>query len=144
LDAALADMWRRNLGVEIEIRQLEPEKYADLLMQEKDEMFELGWGADYPDPQNFLGMLFHTGAADNFGEYSNPEVDALLDAAAVETQTGTRLGLYAQAEQMIVSDAACLPLFFDISYTLVKPYVENLPLTPFWIPRLRYASVQPH
>jgi oligopeptide transport system substrate-binding protein len=144
LDAALADMWRRNLGVEIEIRQLEPEKYADLLMQEKDEMFELGWGADYPDPQNFLGMLFHTGAADNFGEYSNPEVDALLDAAAVDTQTGTRLGLYAQAEQMIVSDAACLPLFFDISYTLVKPYVENLPLTPFWIPRLRYASVQPH
>jgi oligopeptide transport system substrate-binding protein len=144
LDAALADMWRRNLGVEIEIRQLEPEKYADLLMQQKDEMFELGWGADYPDPQSFLEMLFHTGAADNFGEYSNPEADALLDSAAVERESETRMQLYGEAEQLIVSDAACLPLYFPVSYTLVKPYVENLPLTPFWIPRLRYASIQPH
>jgi len=144
LDAALADMWRRNLGVEIEIRQLEPEKYADLLMQEKDEMFELGWGADYPDPQSFLDMLFHTGVADNFGEYSNPEVDALLDSAAVEGEGEIRLQLYGEAEQLLVSDAACLPLFFNVSYTLVKPYVENLPLTPFWIPRFRYVSIQPH
>lgn len=144
LDAALADMWRRNLGVEVEIKQLEPEKYADLLMQQKDDMFRLGWGADYPDPQNFLDMLFHTGASDNFGEYGNTQVDALLDSAAVERQIETRMQLYGEAERMLVSEAACLPLFFDVSYTLVKPYVEDLPLTPFWIPRLRYVSIQPH
>ena len=137
-------MWRRNLGVEVEIRLLEPEKYAYLIMQEKDELFILPWGADYPDPQNFLDVLFHSGTKDNIGEYSNSEVDALLEEAREERDVTARMNLYQQAEQMIVSDAACLPIYFDVSYTLVKPYVENLPLTPLWIPRLRHVSLEPH
>jgi len=144
VEAALVDMWRRNLGVEVEIRQLEPERYPYLVMQEKDELFTLGWGADYPDPQNFLDVLFHSGTKDNIGEYSNSEVDALLEEAREEKDVTARMDLYQQAEQMIVNDAACLPLYFDVSYTLVKPYVENLPLTPLWIPRLRYVSIEPH
>lgn len=144
LEAALVDMWRRNLGVEVEIRQLEPERYPYLIMQEKDELFVLGWGADYPDPQNFLDVLFHSGTKDNIGEYSNSEVDALLEEAREEKDITARMNLYQQAEQMIVNDAACLPIYFDVSYTLVKPYIENLPLTPLWIPRLRYVSIGPH
>jgi oligopeptide transport system substrate-binding protein len=143
LDAALVDMWRQHLEVEVEVRQLEPEKYADLLMEEKDEMLRLAWGADYPDPQSFLEMLFRAGAPDNFGEYSNAEVDALLDRASEETNTDLRLDLYRQAEQQIVADAACIPLYFNVSYTLVKPYVKDLPLTPLWMPTLKYASVDP-
>lgn len=143
LELALVDMWRRNLGVEVSIRQLEPEKYAYLLMQEKDELFTLGWGADYPDPQNFLDVLFHSGAPYNFGEYSNAEADILLESAREEQNLDTRMGLYGEAEQMMVNDAACLPLFFDVSYTLVKPYVKNLPLTPLSIPRLKYVSIEP-
>jgi ABC-type transport system substrate-binding protein len=143
LDAALVDMWRQHLEVEVEVRQLEPEKYADLLMEEKDEMLRLAWGADYPDPQSFLEMLFRAGAPDNFGEYSNAEVDALLDRASEETNADLRLDLYRQAEQQIVADAACIPLYFNVSYTLVKPYVKDLPLTPLWMPTLKYASVDP-
>jgi ABC-type transport system substrate-binding protein len=130
--------------VDVAVRQLEPERYADLIMQEKDEMFTLGWQADYPDPQNFLDVLFHTGTSTNIGEYSNPELDALLEKARVETDEATRTSLYQQAEQIIVRDAACLPLFFDVAYTLVKPYVKNLPLTPMWIPRLKYVYIEPH
>jgi len=144
LEAALVDMWRRNLGVEVEIRLLEPEKYPYLIMQEKDELFVLPWGADYPDPQNFLDVLFHSGTKDNIGEYSNSEVDALLEEAREERDVTARRNLYQQAEQMIVNNAACLPIYFDVSYTLVKPYVKNLPLTPLWIPRLRYVSIEPH
>jgi len=143
VEAALVDMWRRNLEVEVEIKLLEPERYPYLIMQEKDELFVLGWGADYPDPQNFLDVLFHSGTKDNIGEYSNSEVDALLKEARVEKDVTARMNLYQQAEQMIVNDAACLPIYFDVSYTLVKPYIENLPLTPLWIPRLRYVSIEP-
>ena len=143
-EAALIDMWRDNLGVEVEIRQLEMDKYFYVLMEEKDEMFTSGWGADYPDPQNFLDILFHSGTEDNIGEYSNSTVDGLLEKASVDTDYDKRMNLYQQAEQIIVDDAACVPLAFDISYTLVKPYVKDLPLTPLWIPRLRYVSIEPH
>jgi len=144
IEAALVDMWRDNLGVEVEVRQLEIERYFYVLMEEKDEMFNSGWGADYPDPQNFLDILFHSGTEDNTGEYHNAEVDALLQKARVEQDVATRMSLYQQAEQIIVDDAACLPLLFDVSYTLVKPYVKDLSLTSLWIPRLRYVSIEPH
>ena len=144
LEAALVDMWQHNLGVEVKIRQLEPENYPYLITQEKDEFFTLGWGADYPDPQNFLDVLFHSGTQDNIGEYSNNDVDVLLEDARIETDVTHRMSLYQQAEQMMVDDAACLPLYFNVSYTLVKPYVKDLPLTPLWIPRFQYVSIEPH
>jgi len=105
-------------------------------------MFNQSWGADYPDPQNFLDILFHSGTKDNIDEYSNPEVDALLEKAGVEQDPATRISLYQQAEQILVNDAACLPICFDVSYTLVKPYVKDLPLTPMWIPKLKNVSIE--
>ena len=144
VEAALVDMWRNNLGVEVEVRQLDPGKYFFVLMEEKDELYFSGWGADYPDPQNFLDILFHSGTEDNIGEYSNPAVDELLEEARVETDYETRMNLYQQIEQLIVDDAACLPLTFGVSYTLVKPYVKDLPLAPLWLPRLKYVSIEPH
>jgi len=50
VNEALIDMWRKNLGVEVEVRQLEPETYFQVLKEEKDELYESGWIADYPDP----------------------------------------------------------------------------------------------
>ena len=44
-------------------------------------MFSLGWIADYPDPQNFLDIKFHSDSRNNETGYSNPEVDELLDQA---------------------------------------------------------------
>ena len=144
IEAALVDMWQHNLGVNVEVRQLAPDRYFSVIMDKKNEMFTYNWGADYPDPQNFLDILFHSGTKNNVGEYNNSKVDALLEEARVEQDTNVRMGLYQQAEQMIVEDAACLPLFFNVGYTLVKPYVKNLPLTPMWMPRLRYISIEPH
>ena len=141
IEEALADMWRRNLGVEVQIRQLEPEIYPYLIDQEKDQLFTLGWGADYPDPQNFLDVLFHTGSEQNIGEYSNRSVDGILEKARVEQENSARIALYQEAEQAMVDDAACLPVYFEVSYTLVKPYIEGFPLTPMWIPRLKYVSI---
>ncbi len=143
IEAALVDMWQHNLGVNVEVRQLLPERYFSVITDKKNEMFTYNWGADYPDPQNFLDILFHSGTENNVGEYNNPEVDALLEKARVEQDPNVRMSLYQQAEQMIVNDAACLPLFFNVDYTLVKPYVKDLLLTPMWIPRLKYVYIEP-
>ncbi len=136
--------WRNNLGVEVEVRQLEPERFLYYLMEEKDEMFDMGWIADYPHPQDFLDVLFHSGTENNYGEYSNPEVDALLGRANVEPDKEAGLGLYQQAEQLLVEDAACLPLWFGKNYVLVKPYVSGYKLTPMGFAMLNTVSVEPH
>jgi len=122
---AVVYQWRENLGVEVTVRQLEPERFLYHLAEEKDEMFSTGWIADYPHPQDFLDILFHSGADNNYGAYSNPGVDALLEAAGVEQDSNSSLELYRQAEQMMVNDAACIPLSFGRNYVLVKPYVKG-------------------
>jgi len=126
----------------VKVRQLEPERFFYYLMEEKDEMFYMGWVADYPHPQDFLEVLFHSGADNNHGEYSNPEVDALLEKAGVEQDRELSLALYQQAEQKLVTDAACLPLWFGQNYILVKPYVKGYSLDPSGIAMLNKVSIE--
>jgi oligopeptide transport system substrate-binding protein len=133
---AVVQDWQQNLGVEVTIRQLEPETFNYHLKEEADEMFITGWIADYPDPQNFLDVLFHTGAEYNSGNYSNPDVDAMLDRAGVQPDETARFNLYQQAEQIVVDEAACLPLWFGKTYLLIKPYVKNYKLDIQGIPTL--------
>jgi oligopeptide transport system substrate-binding protein len=134
--------WRRNLGVEVSVRQLEPSNYLYSLNQERDQVWDNGWIADYPDPQDFLDMLFHTGAQNNTGGYTNKQFDTLLDSAAVEQDPALRMKMYQDAEQMVVQDAAVLPLSFGRNYMLVKPYVSNYIQSPLGYPLLNKASVQ--
>jgi oligopeptide transport system substrate-binding protein len=141
--AALAQMWEQNLGVTITIENLDPNKYSDLLFSgTHGQLFDYGWCADYPDPENFSDALFHTGAAQNLGNYSNPALDAILDQARVEQDLTERIQLYQQAEQMIVDDAPALFTVHDISYVLVKPYIKGYVLTPIDIPLERYLWIQ--
>lgn len=134
--------WRRNLGVEVTVRQLEPEAFLYSPNQEKNQLFDMGWVADYPDPQDFLDVLFRTGAQYNTGGYSNPRLDSLLDQAATEQDQNIRLKMYQDAEQIIVQDAAVLPLFFGRNYIVVKPYVKGYALSPLGFPSLNKVSIQ--
>ena len=136
--------WRENLGVEVEVRQLEPERFLYHLDEELDEMYFSGWIADYPHPQDFLDILFHSGAENNYGGYADPEVDALLDRANVEPDREASLALYQEAEQKLVSRASCLPLWFGKNYVLVKPYVTGYELNPLGLPVLNRVSLGPH
>jgi oligopeptide transport system substrate-binding protein len=139
---ALVQEWRQNLGIEVMVRQLEPETYFYLLKQEKDNMFDTGWIADYPDPQNFLDVLFHSGSEANDSEYSNPELDALLERARVEQDGETRMKMYQQAEQMLIDDSGLIPLWFGKSYTLVKPHVKGYVRTPQGLPLLKGVTLE--
>ena len=140
---AIVYEWQQNLGVEVKVRQLEPQRFLYHLKQEKDEMFYIGWVADYPHPQNFLEVLFHSDADNNYGEYSHPEVDALLERAGVEPDFDQSLRLYQQAEQLLVEDAACIPLYFGENYILIKPYVKGYNLNPQGYAMLNSVSIEP-
>jgi ABC-type oligopeptide transport system substrate-binding subunit len=51
-------------------------------------MFFTGWVADYPDPENFLDILFHTGSSGNYGGFSSRELDTLLERAGFPVADG--------------------------------------------------------
>jgi oligopeptide transport system substrate-binding protein len=141
---AMVFQWKQNLGVEVKIRQLEPERYFYNTKMEIDQMFETGWNADYPHPQDFVDILFRSGSDYNYGNYSNPEVDALINQASRAENFTQSLTMYQQAEQKIVNDAACIPLSFAKNYTLIKPYVKGYTINPLGFGTLDKVNILPH
>ena len=133
------EMWKQELGVEVEIQQVEWATYLQDLNQHKFQAYAgLGWEADYPDPQDFLDILFHTESSLNHGMYSNPEADAILEEARTETDVERRVELYQQAEELIVQDGAWLPLWYSGErYVLIKDYVKDYRVTPMIVPKLK-------
>ncbi len=138
----ILQMWERNLGITAEFQQTEFATFLKDLHKGRFQMFDIGWIADYPDPENFLDILFHSESTNNHTHYSNPEVDELLVQARVETDTARRYALYNEAEQMILDDAPWVPLWFDgESKLLVKPNVHDYLLPPLIIPRYRFVYI---
>ncbi|HEU4323673.1 MAG TPA: peptide ABC transporter substrate-binding protein [Roseiflexaceae bacterium] len=137
----LQQQWRDNLGVEVKLQSFpDTGSFGDVLdttfLQPETglQLFLSFWGIDYPDPQNFLSQQFLTNSSSNNGRFSNPtfdrlvgEADGLGDRSAIER----RLLLYNQAEQIVINEAAWIPLYHPSFNILIRPRVEGLRLTPY-------------
>ena len=139
----ILDMWQEVLDVEVQVQQVEWATFLeDLDNQEFQAFAGLGWEADYPDPQDFLDILFHSDSKLNHGAYSNKGVDEILEEARVEQDPIARMSLYREAEQMIVDDAAWVPLWLSgDQYVLIKSYVQGFKMTPMIVPKLRQVRI---
>ncbi|MBO83707.1 MAG: ABC transporter substrate-binding protein [Actinobacteria bacterium] len=140
----VADMWDRILGVQIEIQQVEWATYLQDLHRERLQIWGgSGWQADYPDPQDFIDILFHSESTGNHGSYKNETADKLLEDARVEQDPLKRVSLYNKAEQLIIDDAPWLPMWFDQEgLALIKPKVKGFEFTPLIVPKLKKVYIQ--
>jgi len=139
---AVVGMLEQNLGVKVAVQLVETATFNSELRRQRFQMYEMGWSADYPDPQDFLDIMFHSKSANNYMAYSNPMVDQLVEAARTEKDQTKRFQLYQQAEQIIVTDAPWIPIFFNAEYWLTKPYVKGMIYPPMVIPKMKYVSIQ--
>ncbi|MBI2867179.1 MAG: peptide ABC transporter substrate-binding protein [Chloroflexi bacterium] len=141
---AFVQMWKENLGITVEIQQIE---FATFLQEEQRKrlaFFTLGWVADYPDPYDFLDILFYSKSENNHLNYANPEVDRILLQARVEQDPQKRIQLYQQVEQMIIDDVPWILTWYSGAerYALVKPYVKNYYIPPLVIERFKDVYIQ--
>lgn len=133
-DTAVITLWQENLGVTIQPVIIDPFTYYDELYGgHVGNLFDSGWCADYPDPQNFLDVLYHSQSRQNVGGFSNAAIDALLEAARVEPDVDGRLRLYADIERMLVDEAPVVFTTHSLAAALVKPNVHNYILTPMGV-----------
>lgn len=140
--SALAQMWEENLGVNITIQNIDPDYYQDVLDSDRHgQLISEGWCADYPDPENFADVLFHTGNDMNRSNYANPVLDRLLEDARVEPDPVKRMAMYSMAEKIIMNDAPAVFLTHSKAYVLVKPYLDGFEPRPMNIPEERYMRI---
>jgi oligopeptide transport system substrate-binding protein len=98
--------------------------YLDTCSNDAPQVFRMGWCADYPDGNNWLNDVFHSGSGNNYEKYASPVFDDLVERAAVSTDPAERLALYREAEILICeTDVAFIPIYFYTFNQLTKPYV---------------------
>ena len=123
----------REIGITLELRRLDWATHLKLVDDGSAGFFRGGWIADYPDPENFLTVLFHSrnvGAAGNTSRYRNPVLDRLLDEADAMPPGPARMKKYEEAERIIVDDAPWISLYHYSSRLLLKPYVKGVERSP--------------
>ncbi len=104
-------------------------------------MFRSGWGADYPDPDNFM-KLFIANSGNNNGRWKNPRYDQLLELAARETDAKKRAQIYDDAQKLLTeTDVAIVPLYWVAEATLLSPKFTGLEYTS--MARLDMRNVKP-
>ena len=93
----------------------------------QDQIYRLGWLADYPSMDDFLYPLFQSSVsgANTFTFYANPTVDKLLATARGTVDQTQRLQIYAQAEKQILADAPVIPLYFYRDYRIMDTRVAG-------------------
>ena len=135
---AIQQMWRDNLGLEVQLTNQEWQVYLDTIRDPNNtpQIYRLGWCQDYPDANNFTREVFI------FGGSANPSTVVGSTGAPVRAITtssrrscsrlpprldpATRTQMYADAEQILVyTDAAIAPIYWYTSSSVTKPYVER-------------------
>lgn len=122
-----------NLGINVQLQMVEWAQHTARIDEGKAEFFRLGWIADYPDPQNFMNLLYGKNipasgpSSINQTRYRNEEFDKLYEQAISAPDRATAMQLWAQADAIQVQDASVIVLFHDEDYHLIQPYVNNFP-----------------
>jgi ABC-type oligopeptide transport system substrate-binding subunit len=132
----LQSMWQENLGIAVKLEPLELATYSDRLNDtyldpaKGLQSYYSIWGADYPDPQNFLSLQLQTDVGNNNSHWSNAEFDKLTKEA--DTTVGDfakRAQLYNKAEQIAVTEVGWLPLFNAKVNVLVRACIKGIDVT---------------
>lgn len=138
---AVLNNWQQVLGIQVEIQQTEFAIFLQDLNTRRYQMFDVGWSADYPEPQNFLDLLLYSRSSQNTSGFSNPEYDRLIERARGEADRNTRFELLRQAERIAIQEAPWIPLYHGKTYEVVKPYVQGYQPRPMTIPWLAGISI---
>lgn len=125
---ALKQMWEENLGITVNVSVMEWDVFVTYRKTTDCQITRQGWIGDYTDPATFFD-LFKTGAGTNDGGYSNPEYDALIDAARTEKDMAVRAQKYHEAEKILMDDMGMIPIVFYADDVLAQTYFTGYGVT---------------
>lgn len=138
----LQAQWKRNLGVKVELDNQEWKVYLSRLQSDTPALFRLGWGADYPDPDNFMN-LFTSTSGNNRSKWKNSEFDLLIQSAAAEPDPEKRQKAYNRSQKILLEEeAAIIPLFVAVQNWAVSPRVKGLKLNPLEMLFLKHIRLE--
>jgi len=123
--AAIQQMWNKNLGIQVVLRNTEWKVYLDLVQKGRFDIARRAYFGEYLDPESFLS-LFTSDSGFNSGGWTSEEFDRLVAASDRENDPAKRLALLGRAERLLVDEAALIPLYSGVGHNLMKPFIKGV------------------
>lgn len=141
---AIQQMWKKNLGVEVELLNQEWKVYLKSEATLDYSIARAGWVGDYPDPKTFLDM-FVTDGGNNQTGWSNKQYDDLIAKTQTAKTADERMKLFQDAEKLLVVDEMPIaPIYYYVNVNVVKPYVQGMDFNILDSHYLKYVSIAKH
>lgn len=150
-EKAQLDWWRkafRKLNIELVVRATDYNRFQDKMLKGNAQIYEWGWNADYPDPENFLFLLYgpHGKAkyqGENASNYANPEFDQLFDQMKNKINGPERQQLISRMLTLVRHDAPWLWGYHPKSYGLYHSWFSNAKPNQMANNTLKYKRIDP-
>lgn len=144
------DAWMRKqfkkLGIDLDIRVTDYNRFRQKLDTGSFQFFFYGWLGDYPDPENFLFLLYGPyGKRDNNGinstNYDNPRYNKLFEKMVLLPDNKTREAVIHEMMKIAQKDAPMVWGFYPETYTLKHDWLENLVTNAMVRNQLKYLNI---
>ena len=121
------DEWRR-LGIDVQIAATSYNQFQDKIRRGAFQVFQFGWVADYPDPENFLfllwsGMARTKNGGPNTANFQDPRYDALFEQMKARDDDPERLRLIGEMRAILERECPWIPLFHREGFALYQAWV---------------------
>ena len=129
-----------DLGITVNIDKVEWSSFLPLRRAGDYDVSRNGWSMDYNDPSNML-ELFTTNNGNNDGKYANPEFDQVIEDSRVADKT-THFEKLHEAEDILMNDAACIPVAYYNDFWLQNPSLKGTWHSPYGYWYLQYGYIE--
>jgi oligopeptide transport system substrate-binding protein len=137
--------WRQ-IGLDVEVAATSYNQFQDKVRRGAYQIFTWGWVADYPDPENFLFLLWTPmgrthGGGPNTANFSNPQYDALFLRMKAMPDTPERLGLIVAMRAILEQERPWIENYYPERYALYHGWVKNEKPAGLTLPTAKYLDV---
>lgn len=137
---AVQDMWKQNLGIEIELNNEEWNVYLNSLGEGNYQIGRIGWLSDFNDAINFL-EIFETVGGNNYTNWENEDYKKLIADSRAELDPAKRLEILKQAEEIFMEELPIIPVYFYTNVYSKKDYVEGVVVQPVGSFNLKWGYI---
>ncbi|RSX53165.1 ABC transporter substrate-binding protein [Bifidobacterium goeldii] len=143
---AIVNTLKNDLGVDAETTIISTFNELAGMMDDRttDSPYMMGWSADYPAADDYLVQLYDSSTADgkgaNYGDYKNPEFDALMDKALASPSADEANKYYQQGEELLARDLPNIPLWYMNATGATVPGLKNVKFSYDNLPMLDQIS----
>ena len=119
----LQEAWKQ-IGIDLNVEVVEWASFTPMRRAGDYQASRNGWVGDYSDPSNMIELLYSTNG-NNDGKYNNPEFDAAIETSRTTNDKAARSAALHQAEDILMADAACIPVAYYTDFYLQSPKITG-------------------